>query len=55
MKDRILEDCIKLIKSEVGFFNGWSVSEKTEDKACKKAAQKVIKYLNEKLHQNKPQ
>lgn len=38
-----------LIQGEVGFFNGWKVSEETEREACEKAAQKISRYLMTKM------
>lgn len=35
----------RLIRKEVSFFNGWSVSEDRVESACFKAACKVEKYL----------
>jgi len=34
------------ISKEVGFFNGWSVSDDVEWRACVKAAQKVIRIIS---------
>lgn len=38
-----------LIQGEVGFFNGWKVSEETERETCEKAAQKISRYLMTKM------
>ena len=35
----------RLIESEVGYFNGWSVSIETMEKDCEQAARKVEQYL----------
>lgn len=39
------EHVAKLIRREVSFFNGWWVEEETVQKACEKAAKKVLRYL----------
>lgn len=44
-KAKRLAHVAKLIRREVNFFNGWSVSEKSVDSACEKAAQKILNYL----------
>lgn len=38
----------KLIRREVSYFNGWSVSEESVQAACDKATTKVLRYLGEK-------
>lgn len=38
------------IESQVSFFNGWAVSEKTQREACEKAARKAVRYLREQLY-----
>lgn len=35
----------KLIRREVSYFNGWSVSEESVDMACRTAALKILRYL----------
>ena len=45
---KIINHCTKIIRGEVGYFNGWSVSEESEKKACEKAAAKILKYLQKK-------
>jgi len=37
-----------LIQSEVGWFNGWDVSEYAERKSCEEAAESIIEYLTRK-------
>lgn len=39
----------KLIKSEISYFNGWSVSDKALDDACSAASKKINKYLSKKI------
>lgn len=34
-----------LIEAEVGYFNGWAVSEKTMRKDCERAALNILRYL----------
>ena len=51
MNDKILKHCTKLIQSEISFMNGWRISEHGEKEACKKAAEKVIKYLKKKIEE----
>ena len=38
----------KLIRNEVEYFNGWTVSEEAVQEACEKAAEKVERYLERK-------
>lgn len=38
-----------LIQKEVGFFNGWRVSEEAEKEACQDAAKKIYRYLDKKF------
>lgn len=47
-KEHIIKHCVKLIREEVSFFNGWWVSEKVESESCEKAAKKIFKYLDKK-------
>jgi len=46
--DRLVRHCATIIQKEVGYFNGWSVSDDDEREACLKAAAKVKKYLDKK-------
>ena len=47
--DWMVRHCADLIQKEVGYFNGWSVSQDTEREACEIAAKKVERYLRRKL------
>lgn len=42
---RAFKHITRLIRREVSYFNGWWVSDENVDKACEKAAQKVLRYL----------
>lgn len=46
--DKELNHCMRLIRREVEFFNGWYVKDQTVDKACTVAAIKVARYLKRK-------
>lgn len=48
MNERQIKHITKLIRREVAYFNGWSVSEETMEKDCRKAALNVAKYLTAK-------
>ena len=47
--DWLVRHCADLIQKEVGYFNGWSVSQDAEREACEIAAKKVERYLRRKL------
>jgi hypothetical protein len=38
----------RLIEEEVGYFNGWLVSEASVQKACELAATRILRYLGRK-------
>lgn len=38
-----------IIQSNVGYFNGWSVSEESERGACEDAAREIEKYVENKI------
>ena len=42
-----LKHATKLIRREVGYFNGWRVSDEQMDRDCENAAKKVIRYLKQ--------
>jgi len=37
-----------IIEQEVGFFNGWKVSDEAERKVCEIAATRIVDYLRSK-------
>lgn len=49
MDDKIKRHIAKLIEKEVAYFNGWCVPETVMVADCKKAADKIAKYLDKKL------
>ena len=46
---RLARHCQSLIIREVGYFNGWKVSDETAAKDCQNAAKKVVRYLLKKF------
>lgn len=49
LTDKQVTHITKIIQREVGYFNGWSVSNEAEEKACRLAATKALKYIIKKL------
>lgn len=47
LSERQLAHIAKLIRREVSYFNGWSVSEMQVQSACDKAARKILHYLKD--------
>ena len=47
---RTVNHIAKLIEKEVSYFNGWSVPQEIMESDCKKAADKIAKYLDTKLN-----
>lgn len=47
--DKQIAHIARLIQGEVGYFNGWAVSDELEYKACHKAAKKVAAYIKRQL------
>lgn len=50
---QLINHLTKIIQREVGYFNGWHVSDEAEKESCEKAAAKVLKYLNGKFDENR--
>jgi len=48
LDERTVKHITKLIINEVSYFNGWSVPQETMEADCKKAADKISKYLSRK-------
>ena len=44
-KKKAKDHCARLIQKEVSYFNGWAITEAEEERACRKAAVRVIRYL----------
>jgi hypothetical protein len=49
LTERERKHIAKLIRREVGYFNGWSVSYEQVDKDCEAATKKIERYLKRKL------
>lgn len=48
MSPRELQHIANIIQSEVGYFNGWEVSDEAEREACELAAKRIARYLRRK-------
>ena len=56
-KKAIRDHVTAIIRREVGFMNGWHVSEETLTGACRKAAEKLMTYFatSKRLYKKVPQ
>jgi hypothetical protein len=45
LKPRQIKHLARIIQSEVGYFNGWAVSQERETEDCLEAAKRIAEYL----------